>query len=202
MHSGWGVLVAISGDANSIEVIDRRRIAITDSKVPGASQPYHYAASAELSGLPEKQKYLANCAAVSERLALAAVDELMRDLEARQYRIVGSAVLLASGRPLPAVSQILASHPLIHTAEGEFFRNAVRQAYENLKIPITAIKERDLDARINTAFGNAANEVQRRISTLGRSMGPPWTKDHKNAALAAAIILADDRQAGGEDGPR
>ena len=202
MHSGWGVLVAISGDANAIELIDRRRIEITDSKVPGARQPYHYAASAEFVGLAEKEKYLADCAAVSEGLAIAAVEELMRELEARQYRIVGSAVLLASGRPLPAVSQILASHPLVHTAEGEFFRHALRQACEHLKIPVTAIKERDLDARIHTAFGNAANEVQRRISTLGRSMGPPWTKDHKNAAFAAAIVLADNRQPGGEDGPR
>ncbi|HZR30476.1 MAG TPA: hypothetical protein VFA76_01315 [Terriglobales bacterium] len=193
--------MAISGDANAIELIDRRRIEITDSKVPGARQPYHYAASAELLGLAEKEKYLADCAAVSERLALAAVGELARELEAHQYRVIGSAVLLASGRPLQAVSQILASHPLIHTAEGEFFRNAVRQACEHLKIPVTAIKERDLDARINTAFGNAANEVQRGISTLGRSMGPPWTKDQKNAALAAAIILADNRQPGGEGGP-
>jgi hypothetical protein len=201
MHSGWGVLVAISGVANAIELIDRRRIEITDSKVPGARQPYHYAASAEFVGLAEKEKYLADCAAVSEGLTIAAVEELMRELETRQYRIVGSAVLLASGRPLPAISQILVSHPLVHTAEGEFFRNAVRRACENLKIPVTAIKERDLDARINTAFGNAANEVQRRISTLGRSMGPPWTKDHKNAAFAAAIVLADNRQPGGEDGP-
>jgi hypothetical protein len=189
MHSGWGVLVAVSGDANSMEVMDRRRIVIADPKIPGAKQPYHYAASL---GLPESEKYLANCAAVSERLALAAVEEVVRELDGRHYRIVGSAVLLASGRPLPSLSRILASHALIHTAEGEFFRDAARKACEHLKISVMAIRERELDAQAKTAFGSAASRVQHRISSLGSSIGPPWTKDHKTAALAAAMILAGE----------
>ena len=187
MHSGWGVLVAVSGDADSVEVMDRRRIVTTDPRIPGANQPYHYAASL---GLAEAERYLANCTAVSERLALDAVGEVVRELDGRHYQIVGSAVLLASGRPLPSLSRILASHALIHTAEGEFFRNAVRKACERLKISVTAVRERDLNERAKTAFGNAASRVQRRISNLGSSIGPPWTKDHKTAALAAAMILA------------
>jgi len=194
MHSGWGVLVAVSGDANSLEVeiIDRRRIVTTDPSIPGANQPYHYAASLGLSelGLPQSERYLANCAAVSERMALAAVAEVVRELDGRHYRIVGSAVLLASGHPLPSLAKILASHPLIHTAEGEFFRHAVRKACEGLKISVTEIRERELEERAKTAFGNAASRVQRRISSLGSSIGPPWTKDHKTAALAASMVLA------------
>jgi hypothetical protein len=192
MHSGWGVLVAVSGDANSLEVVDRRRIVIADPTLAGANQPYHHAANLRLSklGLPESERYLANYAAASERLASAAVAAVVRELEARHYRIVGSAVLLAAGRPLPSLAKILAAHPLIHTAEGEFFRHAVSQACEGLKIPVTAIRERDLEERAKTAFGNEASQVQRKIATLGRSIGPPWTKDHKAAALAASVILA------------
>ena len=33
-------------------------------------------------------------------------------------------------------------------------------------------------------------DVQRAIAGMGKSVGPPWTKDHKEAALAAAMILA------------
>jgi hypothetical protein len=106
-------------------------------------------------------------------------------LDARRYRIVGAAILLASGRPLPPLAKILAAHPLIHTAEGEFFRQAVRQACEGLQIPVTAIRMRELDAGANTG-----SELQRSIAGLGRSVGPPWTKDHKTAALAAALLLA------------
>src|SRR2546425_8449855 len=177
MHSGWGVLVAVSGDADSVEVeiIDRRRIVTTDPTMPGAVQPYHHAASlgiAEL-GISEAESYLANCAAVSEHLALAAVEKVVRELDGRGYRIVGSAVLLASGRPLPPVAKILASHPLIHTAEGEFFRNAISKACERLKISVTGIRERELDELAKTEFGSAAGRGQSTISTLGRSIGPP-----------------------------
>jgi len=184
MHSGWGVLVAISGDADSFEILDRRRIVTTDPSIPGANQPYHYAANLEL---PESETYLADCAALSERLASEAVASVVQIL--RNYRIAGSAVLLASGRPLPSLSKILASHPLIHTAEGDFFRDAVRKACERSGIPVTAIRERELDERAKTAFGKAASRIQRQISALGSSIGPPWTKDHKTAALAASMIL-------------
>jgi hypothetical protein len=73
--------------------------------------------------------------------------------------------------------------------EGEDQRCAVRKACEGLKISVTAIRERELDERAETAFGNAASRVQGVISSLGISIGPSWTKDHKTAALAAAMIL-------------
>jgi hypothetical protein len=186
MHSGWGVLVAVSGDADLVEVV-RRRIVTLDSGLPGANQPYHYAAKL---GLPEAERHLATCAAASERLALAEVEKVIRELDERHYRVVGSAVLMASGRPLPSLAKILAAHPLIHTAEGEFFRNVASKACERLGISVMAIRERELARRVEEAFGNAASRVQSRISSLGRSIGPPWTKDHKSAALAASLILA------------
>jgi hypothetical protein len=186
MHSGWGVLVAVSGDPTSLQVIERRRITVTDLTVPGANQPYHHAVDL---GLPDAEAYLAKCAAISERLASQAIAEVVQELTARHYRIVGSAVLLASGRPLPSLAKILASHPLIHTAEGEFYRHAASQACEGLKIPVTAIRARDLAEQAKAAFGSAASRLERAISTLGKSIGPPWTKDHKTAALAAATIL-------------
>jgi hypothetical protein len=187
MHSGWGVLVAISGDIASIEVVERRRIVTTDPEIRGANQPYHHAATLQTS---ESEKHLANCAAFSERLATAAITDLLRKLEERDYRIAACAVLVASGRPLPPLAKILISHPLIHTAEGEFFRTAVQKACENLNIPVTRIKERELEQCAKTTFGSMAGGVQRRISTLGAAIGPPWTKDQKAAALAAAITLA------------
>ena len=186
MHSGWGVLVAMSGNAATLEVLDRRRIVTIDPEIHGSSQPYHHAANL---GLPESERYLANCAAISERIAFTAIGELLKDLDARGCRIARAAVLLASGRPLPPLAKILASHPLIHTAEGEFFRNAAGKACERLKIPVTPIRERELEQQAKTTFGNAASRVLRRISTLGVSLGPPWTKDHKTAALAAAMFL-------------
>ena len=191
MHSGWGVLVAVSGDAGGgIEIMDRRRIVTTDPSTPRSNQPYHYASRLDAQ---ESEAYLVDCASTSERLASIAIAGVVEELGARGYRIVGAAVLLASGRPLPSLGKILASHPLIHTAEGEFFRDAVRKACERLKICVTAIRERELDEQAKRVFGNATDRVRRTISTQGSLIGPPWTKDHKTAALAAAIILSREQ---------
>jgi hypothetical protein len=190
MHSGWGALVAVSNSAGSVEVIDRRRVAIINPGTPGAKQPYHFAESLEL---PEAEKFLGSCFAASKRLALAAVRDVIDELRGRQYRVVGSAVLLASGRPLPPLSKILASHALIHAAEGEFFREAFSKACEGLDLPVTGLRERNLDECFLTTFGKAA-QTQRQISTLGRFLGPPWTKDQKTAALAALLVLAKQQK--------
>jgi hypothetical protein len=190
MHSGWGVLVAVSGDANSVEILDRRRIITADPEMPGAIQPYHFAAGL---ALPEQEKHLAHCAEASSRLAAKAVAVVIEELDGRNYRIVGAAVLLASGRTLPPLAKILAAHPLIHTAEGEFFRHAASKACADLHIPVTAIRVRELDERANAAFGNAASQMEDNVAKLGSSIGPPWTKDHKTAALAALLVLARKR---------
>jgi hypothetical protein len=187
MHSGWGVLVAVSGGINGVEILDRRRMVTADPATPGANQPYHHASRLELS---ESDKYIANCTAASSRMASTAIGEVVRELEGRRYRIVGAAVLLASGRPLPPLEKILVSHPLIHTAEGEFFRHTASKGCEDSQIPVTAIRARELDERVKIAFGDAASRLQASISSLGSSIGPPWTKDHKTATLAAALILS------------
>jgi hypothetical protein len=185
MHSGWGVLVAVS--ENPVEILDRRRIVTADPKIPGATQPYHFASQLEL---PQQQKHLEHCASSSSRLASTAIEELVRELAARKYRIVGAAVLLASGRSLQTLEKILAAHPLIHTAEGEFFRQAVIRACEELQISVTAIRVRDLDEQAKLAFGKNASKLQSSIASMGSRIGPPWTKDHKTAALAATLVLA------------
>ena len=191
MHSGWGALVAVSNSAGSVEVIERRRVSIINPGTPGAKQPYHFAESLEL---PEAEKFLGSCSAASKRLALAAVRDVIDELRGRQYRVVGSAVLLASGRPLPPLSKILASHALIHAAEGEFFREAFSKACEELDLSVTGFRERNLDECVQTTFGKAATRMEQQISTLGRSLGPPWTKDQKTAAVAGLIVLANKQR--------
>jgi len=186
MHSGWGLLVAVTENNGMPEILDRRRIVISDPAVPGSNQPYHHASRL---ALPEAEIYLAHRATECERLAMAEVGVSIRRLASRLYRIVAAAVLSSSARPLPPLANTLASHPLIHTAEGEFFRQAVRTACERSLLTVTAIRERELEAHARAVFGDGTSRVQERIQALGKSIGPPWTKEHKNAALAALLIL-------------
>ena len=192
MHSGWGVLIAMSLDP--LELLTRRRIVAADPKIPGAIQPYHFAAQLEHA---QQEKHLSHCAVSSCTLAVSAVGEVMSELNQRHYPIVGAAVLFAAGRALPALAKILSAHPLIHTAEGEFFRQTAVKAFRDLQIPVAAIRERELAARATAVFGSRASRMQAAISNLGTSVGPPWTRDYKTAALAAALILAAGEQRGG-----
>jgi len=193
MHSGWGVLIVVSFP-NRVEVLDRRRVIVIDPAMRGAKQPYHHARTQlEEMNLEEAERYLENCSATCEQLAMEAVEEAVVGVRGRGYQIVGSAILEGAGRPLPSLPQILASHPLIHTAEGEFFSRSARKACERLNIPVTAIRRRDLEELAKTTLGRAAAQVKNTIGTLGKSIGPPWTADHKGAALAAVTLLAKNR---------
>ena len=188
MHSGWGVVVCICGNSAAPEIVDRRRIVIIEPAMKGAKQPYHFAQSLEPE---EAERHLQKCAAASQHLALNAIQEVLDAVSARNYRVVGCAMLLASGRALPSLQKILASHALIHTAEGEFFRKVVREACEHFRIPIVGIRERELEERANASFGRAAAHVRRHISSLGQTVGSPWTQDEKTAALAGLIACRE-----------
>jgi hypothetical protein len=180
-------MVAMAGAPGCEEVLDRRRLIIIDPKVKGAAQPYHYVEEMEIR---DAQRHLTRCAADSTRLALEALTGVSAALRDQGFTLAAAAILLSSARPLPDLEEILSSHPLIHTAEGEFFRQAFHTAFERLKIPVTGIRARDLDDCALKAFGKAAPEIHKRIDGMGRSLGAPWTKDQKTAALAAAIVLA------------
>ncbi len=187
VHSGWAALVSITGPLGAEVLVARRRVVIIDPKTAGAKQPYHYVEAMEIAAA---ERHLARCEAASRHLAFESLRQISLELHDHGLVLVGSAILLSSARPLPALDHILASHALIHTAEGEFFRRAFRQALETLKIPIIGIRERELDDRANKAFGKSAGRVCKTINGMGRFLGPPWTQDQKSAALAATIVLA------------
>jgi hypothetical protein len=192
VHSGWGALVAVTADGNGLKVLHRARVEITGNEIPGWKQPYHHA---ENLSLPEAQRHIGNCARASSQLAVRALSEIAERLRAAKFRVMGSAILLASARPLPDLASILKAHPLIHTAEGEFFRRIFWDACCEVEIPSAGFRMRDLSAQAAAILGRAASaKLQRDIQTLGKSIGPPWTSDHKNAALAASLVLLGDRR--------
>jgi hypothetical protein len=191
VHSGWGALVAVASVGGALFVIHRARLEIIGNEIPGWKQPYHFA---EKLDLPEARQHLGKCAAASSQLATKALRDVVEQLQAEKKRLIGSAILLGSGRPLPPLSSILRAHPLIHTAEGEFFRRIFWEACCQLGVAAVGFRAKDLDACATAVLGKAAKtRVERNIQTLGKSIGPPWTSDQKNAALAAALLLLGEK---------
>jgi hypothetical protein len=190
MHSGWGALVVVANNGGSLEIVERQRLTVVAPGTRGGNQPYHFAKSLKL---PEAERFIEESLTASKQLALAAVGKLVDKL-ADQYHMVGSAILLASGRPLPSLAKILAAHPIIHAAEGEFFRTAISKACESLKLPVTGFRERELDEQAKASFGKNMTGIALQISTFGRTLGPPWTQDQKLATLAALMVLEGRRR--------
>src|SRR5215470_2041555 len=142
------------------------------------------------SWLEKSRRTIERCPAASGQLASAAIREILAKLESGGNRVEESAILTASGqRTLPSVEKILASHALIHTAEGELFRNVVHKACEEAGLVVTHLPERDVGERAKKIFGHKANQVRQSITACGKRLGRPWTVDEKLAALAAALAL-------------
>jgi hypothetical protein len=191
VHSGWAALIAVSYDHGVIEILERRRVAITGSSDGGASQPYHAARSLTLS---EAEPFLANAFAAASTAASIGLRDVIDVLRGQKYQVAGCAILMAAGRTLPPLERILAAHPLLHTAEGVFFREAFAKACESHKVPVTKIRERDLESALKEKFGRDAARVTRKVQQLGRTVGPPWTTDQKNATLAALLLLSSSKK--------
>jgi len=186
-HSGWAAAVAVAGSPTAPAVIDRRRLEIADPEDGDAKQPYH---AAEGLDLAEAERLVRRCTESSQRLARAAVGAMRAGLQASGHRVVGCGLLLGSGRALPDLHGILASHALIHTAEGQMFRDVLAEAGRHHDLPVLAVGERELMARCTADLGLSADQIARRLAELGRALGPPWRQDEKLATLAAWLALA------------
>jgi hypothetical protein len=186
-HSGWAALVAVAGTPRSPEVLDRRRIEIADPEIDGAIQPYH---AAEGLGLDRARKYLERCGEHARRRARGALKQVLDDLRADGREAVGCGLLLSSGRTLPSLPEVLGSHALIHTADGEHFRDALSKAASHFDLSVDGVREKEIWARASADFKTPIVELQRLVNAIGKSIGPPWTQDQKLAALSGWLALA------------
>jgi hypothetical protein len=186
-HSGWAAAVAVAGSPAAPTVVDRRRLEIADPKDADAKQPYH---AAEGLALGDAERLVGRCTKASQRLARIALGDMLAGLRESGHRVVGCGVLVGSGRALPDLAGILASHALIHAAEGQMFRDLLAEAGRHHALAVVEMRERELIARCTADLGLAADELTRRLAEMGRSLGPPWRQDEKLATLAAWLALA------------
>ena len=180
-------MVALAGPAAAPQVIDRRRIEIADPGIRGSKQPYH---AAEPMDYPDAEAFLKRCSRNTSLLAVQSLRGVIDDIRARGFQASDLGVTLGSGRPLPGLKNILTSHALIHTAEGEFYRQEMVKAGKQCGLAVLGVKERELYARASQHFQVSLDELERRVLDLGESVGPPWSQDQKCAALIAWLALA------------
>jgi hypothetical protein len=180
-HGGWAVLVTVAGDGT---FLDRRRVELVDEGLPKI--PHH----SEGQRLP-----LDEAVGLVERVHLSAARHAKLGLDAvamtvpGRISILGVALRQCPELP-PTIAERIKDYRAQNNADWVMYRKALAAAAEargwavdwyNAKKVFDAASEvlriQDLDAH---------------FLQLRRSIGPPWSKDHK-LAMAAAIVAARAR---------
>ncbi|HEY6006231.1 MAG TPA: hypothetical protein VIV57_25350 [Anaeromyxobacter sp.] len=188
VHTGWAALVAIAAESpTSVRVLDRRRLEMMPGKDP-ASPRFVYHAARELRR-DVAERLIRESAELSTARAKAAIAAAVEALASGEHEVVASGLLVGTALPTTSLDAILANHSLVHSAEGELFRGAVRGACAALGIPVTEVRSKDLQARAARALGIPIPKISQQLAGIGKAAGRPWAKDQKDSCLAAWIAL-------------
>ena len=189
LHTGWAALVAVAGHPGEIQVLLRRRIELLPPKSPIPRFVYHEAAEMALTQATELVKRGTKAAQEAARLA---VQDAVEELSTRGVRMDVCGVLSGSTVVPKDLSAVLRSHPMIHSAEGALFKNAIVSACEGRGLTVVLAREREVWARAAAAWQMTEAGLRKKVDGLRKSLGPPWSADHK-VATAMALIAQKSR---------
>jgi len=183
-HSGWAVLVVLGKQRDELAVVDRRRIELVEES--WAKQPYHAAEGLDRQAARDLVKRGVDEA---HRLAFIEMKAAVKRERDRKNEVAGCAVLVGTPMPDWSTDEILAVHFRMHKAEGVLFQNALVRAAEKCKLQTLPVLEKELMARASSHLGTRADLLMKQIAELGKSVGAPWGKEQKDAALIALMAL-------------
>jgi hypothetical protein len=166
-HSGWAVVVAVAPGPPP-RLVARERIEVLADGDP--KQPWHAAQDGGLSA--------ADAAALADRVAAGATDAAGKAIAALVQATGGdvrAAAVIGEPQDLPPAERILASHPLLHTAEGDLFWTALADGCAACGLDVVAVPAKSIDVDPHTSL----------LADMGRAAGPPWRVDHRLAVVAA-----------------
>ncbi|HEV7475328.1 MAG TPA: hypothetical protein VGN90_14840 [Pyrinomonadaceae bacterium] len=179
-HSGWAALVVVGKHDGDFSVVDRRRLELVTEE--WARQPYHAAEDLQPAAARNVVKRGIEQA---RRTATRELRAALKRERARENEVTACAVL--AGNPMPnwSVEEILAVHFRMHKAEGVLFREVLVHAAKECGLMLVAIPEKHLMKHAESALQTPETALVQTITRIGKTAGPPWGKDQKDAALAA-----------------
>ena len=187
-HSGWAALVVLTRNRDEYVVVDRCRIDLVEAT--WQKQPYHAAEGLESA---QARKLVMQGISAANRIAIREMKLAIKREQKRDNEVIGCGVLVTEPMPDWSVDEILSVHFRMHKAEGVLFRDALTQAAKANELTIVQISEKTVTEYAAKALKISADELNESIRLLGKAVGPPWGKDQKEAALAAAVVLRGDR---------
>ena len=183
-HSGWAAVVTIGLSGGQATVMDRRRIELVEHARD--KQPYH---AAERSTSGDARDIVTRGIESARRMAILKMQALVTDERERGNDATACAVLVGSPMPGWSIEEILAVHFRMHKAEGVLYQEAMVSAAGACGLRPVAIQEKNLPGLAARALKTPASRLATKIAALGKTVGAPWGKDQKDAALAALVAL-------------
>ncbi len=185
-HTGWTTVVAVGRPrGGGIRVVHRAQVKIAPVELP--VQVFHAARELDVAAAAE---LVAQAVAAVGGLAQAGVGATIAELRSRGQHPVAAGLPVGSAA-LPAdLTRILASHALLHAAEGDLYCQALADSADRHGLALSLVPARDLAALAGRELRLGEAELRDRLAAIGREIGPPWRKDEKDATLAAVLALA------------
>ena len=180
-HSGWAFLVSSAAVNGVPTVIDRRRVPLIEKGVPNLPYEHDTQALSE----DEAEQLLRHVKRSIAASTTSALDHLSADLQ-QQYRIACLTIRQPTLDQLPAtVAEARRSYHVVNRADGMLYHSAI----------CTAARQRDWSVvfhrRGNELTAAAAtlkttpSDVERFIASLGRTLRPPWSAEHRSVFAAS-----------------
>ena len=189
IKSGWACAVVLSGTERTPQVIDARRIELSDPADADARQPYHATFGTARKPGPRLEQLLD----AVQRFGRRSVGDFIRDQQNSEPRLVGAGIVAGS---LVDPATIGNEHIRIHALEGQLFRGIVSDAAARRPLPAAVWRERDLYDAAVERLKRSEPDIRQTVTALGRGREGPWRAEHKAAALAAWLVLAGSRGPG------
>ena len=183
-HSGWAALVGLGLKNNDFVVVERRRIELADED--WQKQPYH---AAEELNAPEARELVKRGISDARRSADREIRSIIRRHRELGNEITACAVLVGTPMPNWSTEEILAVHFRMHKAEGVLFRDVLLRGAKASGLKVLSIPEGSLSQYAEKSLGLSTKSIELILKDLGKSAGPPWARDQKDAALASMIAL-------------
>jgi hypothetical protein len=183
-RTGRAALVALGGDLHEPQFIERSQIQLLPD---GAWAPYHAAEGLDPADARESVR---RSIAAAHRLAASGLHEAARRIVEAGHQLCGCAVLVGTGMPDWSTDEILAVHVRMHKAEGELFRDVLVAGARACDLELTTLPAKSALDDAAKMLGLPRARLDAHLATLGRSAGPPWGKDQKEAAAAALVALS------------
>lgn len=179
-HGGWAVLVTVAGDGT---LLDRRRVELVDEDLPKI--PHH----SEGQALP-----LDEAVALVERVRRSAERHAKLSLEAvattLPHPILGVALRQCPALP-PTIAERIKDYRSQNVADWVMYRQALAAAAEARDWAVHWYDAKKVFAAASEAL--RTEDLDAYFLQLRRSIGSPWSQDHK-LAMAAAVVAATARQ--------